>query len=105
MDVIYPKVRDSRSSIDMAVLLDYEINPEGKREILGAPASLSESEVHWREFFMDFHFRNTTGLWLIIGDDRLGMKNTRKALFPSSLGKGVNFTLRRMHRVMYLRNL
>ncbi len=51
IDASYLKVRHNGSVIDMAILLAYGINPEGKREILGASTSLSEAEVHWREFF------------------------------------------------------
>ncbi len=52
MHAIYLKVRHSGSVTDMAVLLTCGINPESKRGILGASASLSEVEVHWREFFI-----------------------------------------------------
>jgi transposase-like protein len=45
-DAIYLKIRHGGSMIDMAILLAYGVNPEGRREILGASASLSEAEVH-----------------------------------------------------------
>ena len=83
MDATYLKVRHNGSVIDMAILLAYGINPEGKREILGASASLSEAEVHWREFFTGLQSRGMTGLRLIISDDHAGMKNARRAVFPS----------------------
>ncbi len=54
IDAIYLKIRHSGSVIDMAVLLGYGVNSEGKREIVGASASLSEAEVHWRGFFTTF---------------------------------------------------
>ena len=83
MDATYLKVRHNGSVIDMAILLAYGINPEGKREILGASASLSEAEVHWREFFTGLQLRGMTGLRLIISDDHAGMKSARRAVFPS----------------------
>ena len=83
MDATYLKVRHNGSVIDMAILLAYGINPEGKREILGASASLSEAEVHWREFFTGLQSRGMTGLRLIISDDHAGMKSARRAVFPS----------------------
>ena len=67
----------------MAILLGYGVNPEGKREILGASASLSEAEVHWREFLKTLPARGMTGLQLVISDDHMGLKNARKAVFPS----------------------
>jgi len=67
----------------MAILLAYGVTPEGKREILGASASLSEAEVHWREFLKHLQARGLSGVRLIISDDHAGMKNARMAVFPS----------------------
>jgi len=83
VDALYLKVRHNGSVIDMAVLLAYGINPEGKREILGASTSLSEAEVHWREFFQNLQSRGMRGLRLIVSDDHAGMRNARTAVFPS----------------------
>lgn len=83
VDALYLKVRHNGSVIDMAVLLGYGVNPEGKREILGASVSLSEAEVHWREFFQSLQARGMRGLRLIVSDDHAGMRNARMAVFPS----------------------
>jgi len=83
IDAVYLKVRHNGSVIDMAILLGYGITPEGKREILGASASLSEAEVHWREFFKHLQSRGMRGLRLIVSDDHAGMKSARKGMFPS----------------------
>jgi transposase-like protein len=82
-DAIYLKVRHNGSVIDMAILLAYGVNLEGKREILGASASLSEAEVHWRGFLEHLQSRGLRGLRLIISDDHAGMKKARSAVFPS----------------------
>lgn len=82
-DAIYLKVRHNGSVIDMAILLAYGITPNGQREILGASASLSEAEVHWREFFQNLQSRGMRGLRLIVSDDHAGMKSARMAVFPS----------------------
>jgi putative transposase len=82
-DAIYLKVRYNGSVIDMAILLAYGVNPEGRREILGASASLSEAEVHWRTFLEHLQSRGMRGLRLIISDDHAGMKKARVAVFPS----------------------
>lgn len=79
----------------MAVLLAYGINQEGKREILGASASLSEAEVHWREFFKQLQSRGMRGLRLIVSDDHAGMKSARKAMFPSVPWQRCQFHLAR----------
>jgi len=82
-DATYLKVRHDGSVIDMAILLAYEVTPEGKREILGASASLSEAEVHWREFFQNLQSRGMSGVRLVISDDHAGMQKARMAVFPS----------------------
>ena len=83
VDAIYLKIRHNNNVIDMAILLAYGITPEGKREILGASASLSEAEVHWREFFKHLQSRGMRGIRLIISDDHIGMKKARMTVFPS----------------------
>ena len=83
LDAIYLKVRHAGTVIDMAVLLAYGITPEGKREILGASTSLSEAEVHWREFIKTLQTRGMGGLQLIISDDHAGLKSARRSIFPS----------------------
>lgn len=83
LDATYLKIRHNGSVIDMAILLAYGVNPEGKREILGASASLSEAEVHWREFLTSLQSREMTGVQLIVSDDHAGLKSARKSVFPS----------------------
>ena len=83
LDALYLKVRHNGSVIDMAILMGYGVNPKGKREILGVSASLSEAEVHWREFLMHLQARGMHGLRLVISDDHVGLKNARKATLPS----------------------
>ncbi len=83
LDATYLKVRHNGSVISMAILLAYGINPEGKREILGASASLSEAEVHWREFLKHLQSRGIHGIRLGISDDHPGLKSARMAVFPS----------------------
>lgn len=83
VDATYLKVRHNGSVISMAILLAYGVTLEGKREILGASASLSEAEVHWREFLKGLQSRGMHGLRLGISDDHPGLKNARTAVFPS----------------------
>lgn len=83
VDALYLKVRHNGTVIDMAILLAYGITPDGKREIVGASASLSEAEVHWREFFQHLQSRGMRGLRLIVSDDHTGLKSARRAVFPA----------------------
>lgn len=83
VDATYVKVRHNGSVMSMAILLAYGVTPEGKREILGASTSLSEAEVHWREFFKNLQSRGMHGVQLGISDDHPGLKSARMAVFPS----------------------
>lgn len=83
VDATYLKVRHNGTVINMAILLAYGINPEGKREILGASTSLSEAEIHWREFFKNLQSRGMHGVRLGISDDHPGLKSARMAVFPA----------------------
>jgi len=83
VDATYLKVRHNGSVINMAILLAYGINTEGRREILGASASLSEAEVHWREFLQSLQSRGMRGVRLIISDDHPGLRSARMSVFPS----------------------
>jgi len=83
LDATYLKVRHGGSVVSMAILLAYGVNPEGKREILGASTSLSEAEVHWREFLKHLQSRGMYGVRLVISDDHSGLKNALTAIFPS----------------------
>jgi transposase-like protein len=93
LDALYLKVRHNGSVIDMAILMAYGVTPEGKREILGASAELSEAEVHWREFLKSLQSRGMHGLRLVISDDHVGLKSARKAVFPSVLWQRCQFHL------------
>lgn len=82
-DARYEKVRTGGCVIDNAILIAYGINTQGRREILGVSASLSEGEVHWRCFFEKLVSRGLHGIKLIISDAHSGLKAARKAVFPS----------------------
>ena len=83
VDARYEKVRVDGHIIDVAVLTAVGVNDEGKREVLGCSVSLSEAEVHWREFFEGLIRRGLNGVELIVSDDHAGLKNARKAVFPA----------------------
>jgi putative transposase len=82
-DARYESVRQGGCVIHCAVLVAIGVTTEGKREVLGVSVSLSEAEVHWRDFFKSLQARGLYGLTLITSDDHSGMKAARKAVFPS----------------------
>ena len=81
LDARYEKVRHGGSVIDCAVLVAIGITPQGKRSILGVSVSLSEAEVHWREFLESLQNRGLHGVRYIVSDDHAGLKGARKARF------------------------
>jgi transposase-like protein len=82
LDARYEKIRHGGSVVDCAVLLAIGINPDGKRSILGLSVSLSEAEVHWREFLTSLTQRGLHGVTLITSDDHAGLKAARKTVLP-----------------------
>ena len=82
VDARYEKVRHGGSVISCAVLVAVGIDPEGKRSILGVSVSLSEAEVHWRDFMGSLQARGLHGVRCIISDDHAGLKAARQARFP-----------------------
>ena len=81
LDARYEKVRCSGSVISCAVLVAIGITPEGKRSVIGVSTSLSEAEVHWRDFLASLQGRGLHGVQLIVSDNHAGIKAARKACF------------------------
>ena len=83
LDAHYEKVRHGGTVVDLAVLKAVGVTFEGRREVIGVSASLSEAEVHWRNFLENLTHRGMIGIELIISDDHSGLKAARRAVFPS----------------------
>lgn len=81
LDARYEKVRHGGSVISCAVLIAVGITPHGRRTLLGVSVSLSEAEVHWREFLASLQDRGLHGVQLIVSDDHAGLKAAREARF------------------------
>ena len=82
VDARYEKIRHGGSVVSCAVLMAFGVNPAGHRTVLGVSVSLSEAEVHWRDFFAALQARGLSGVRLLISDDHAGMKAAREARFP-----------------------
>jgi len=81
LDARYEKVRHGGCVVSCAVLIAVGITPEGHRSLLGVSVSLSEAEVHWREFLGSLQERGLHGVKLIVCDDHTGLKAARQARF------------------------
>src|SRR6478752_2290668 len=74
LDARYEKVRHGGQVRSCAVLVAIGIDPEGKRSILGVSVSLSEVEVHWRDFLASPSARGLHGVKLVTSDAHGGLR-------------------------------
>jgi len=81
LDARYEKVRVAGAVVSCALLVATGITAEGQRMILGVSVSLSEAEVHWREFLASLQERGLHGVRLIVSDDHKGLEAARQARF------------------------
>ena len=79
LDARYEKVRVGGAVISCALLIAVGITPDGQRTILGASVSLSEAEVHWREFLASLQKRGLYGVLMVTSDDHAGLKEALAA--------------------------
>ena len=83
LDARYEKVRHGGHIVDCAVLIAIGVGLDGKRSVLGVSVALSEAEVHWRQFLTSLQERGLQGVELIVSDDHPGLRNARKACWPT----------------------
>jgi putative transposase len=81
LDALYTPVRQDGQVRDAAILIAVGINEAGNRQILGVSVSISEAEVHWRQFLQSLQQRGLQGVNLIISDAHTGLKAARQAVF------------------------
>jgi len=93
LDARYEKVRHGGSVVDCAVLLAVGVRSDGKRTVLGASVSLSEAEVHWREFLEELQERGLYGVQCITSDDHKGIRAAVTARFPGTPWQRCQFHL------------
>lgn len=81
LDARYEKVRVGGAVASCALLVAVGITPDGQRSILGVSVSLSEAEVHWREFIASLQSRGLHGVRMITSDDHAGLREALAARF------------------------
>lgn len=74
LDARYEKVRVGGAVVSCSLLIAVGVTPEGQRTILGVSVSLSEAEVHWRDFLAGLQARGLHGVRLITSDDHSGLR-------------------------------
>ena len=83
LDARYEKVRQDGSVMSCAVLIATGVMEDGRRTVLGSSVSLSEAEVHWRDFLLSLKKRGLHGVELVTSDDHSGLKSALKSVFPN----------------------
>lgn len=81
LDATYVKVRVDGEVRNCAVLMAVGVRSDGYRSILGVSVSLSEAEVHWRQFLQSLAKRGLHGVELITSDDHQGLQQALLAVF------------------------
>ena len=93
LDARYEKVRHGGKVICVALLIAVGIDVDGMRTVLGVSVSLSEAEVHWRDFLQGLVKRGLHGIKLITSDDHVGLKAARQAVFSGVAWQRCQFHL------------
>ncbi len=84
LDASYEKVRVDGSVRSCAVLIASGVNKDGRRMILGVSVSMSEAEIHWRDFMLSLKDRGLHGIILITSDNHEGLKSALNSVFPGA---------------------
>lgn len=84
LDARYEKVRQDGAVRSCAVLLAIGVRSDGKRSILGVSTSLSEAEIHWRNFLLSLKERGLHGVTFVTSDDHEGLLSALKTVFPGA---------------------
>lgn len=82
LDARYEKVRMGGAVVSCSLLIAVGVTPAGQRTILGVSVSLSEAEVHWREFLAGLQARGLHGVQLVTSDDHAGLRAALQARLP-----------------------
>jgi transposase-like protein len=74
LDARYEKVRHGGAVVSCAVLIAVGLDLLGHRSVLGVSVSLSEAEVHWREFLGSLQDRGLHGVRYVVSDNHAGLR-------------------------------
>lgn len=94
LDARYEKSRYNGVVRSCAVLIAVGVRTrDGKRSVLGVSVSLSEAEVHWREFLSSLKKRGLDLPKSITSDAHEGLKAALEAVFPGGAWQRCQFHL------------
>lgn len=84
VDARYEKVRQGRRVLSEAVLIVCGVNNEGRREVLDFRCADSESELCWKQVFLDLRQRGLQGVRLVVSDAHKGLTQAVRKVFPGA---------------------
>ncbi len=84
LDATYLKVRQGGHIISVAAIIAVAVNTDGRREIIGLTAGLSEAETFWTEFLRSLKGRGFDGVKLVISDAHTGLKTAIQRVFDAT---------------------
>jgi len=93
LDARYEHVRQANAVVSSAVLVAVGMTYDGQRELLGVSVSLSEAEVHWRQFLQSLMERGMHGLTMVISDAHTGLRKALETCFPGTPWQRCQFHL------------
>jgi transposase-like protein len=93
LDARYEKVRIGGSVVSASLLVAIGVLPDGHRSILGVSVSLSEAEVHWRDFLASLMERGMHGVICVTSDDHAGLNAALNAQMPGVMRQRCQFHL------------
>jgi putative transposase len=101
LDARYEKVRVHGAVTSCAVLVAVGVTAQGRRSVLGVSVSMSEAEVHWREFLAALQERGLYGVRMVTSDNHAGLKAALRARFAGVPWQRCQFHLQQnaMHQV------
>ena len=93
LDARYEKVRHGGAVVSCAVLVAVGIDLLGHRSVLGVSVSLSEAEVHWRDFLQGLQERGLCGVRYAVSDNHAGLRAALAARLNGALWQRCQFHL------------
>ena len=84
LDARYEKVRVDGAVRSCAVLVATGVREDGTRSVLGVSVSMSEAEIHWREFLGSLKERGLHGVTFITSDDHEGLQKAIQSAFQGA---------------------
>lgn len=84
VDARYEKVRQGRRVVSEAVLVVCGVNHEGRREVLDFRCADSESELSWKQAFLDLRQRGLQGVRLVVSDAHKGLTQAVRKVFSGA---------------------